>query len=496
MNFNLILIVFIVGIIMLFVLSAFNKVRQIEIQKNYGARTLTDVAKLWRRAKFIPEDAKERESFYLYRDFLRLFEGEKCVRPLMLKNGGVRCMKREEFDSHAKLKTIKPTSILFTAASALVALISIIVNFMNNNLFMGLGLAVILPIVQVLLMLFVKKLIKEKDIYRDGIFTALKENCVNFVTVTKPFIVVDAYPDKFGKNSEPKYVAKGEPSAEQIAEIHDFIAMQRQLDRNFNERMANNQNMHPFHLPQKTEQSAPAPTIVGPDSAYTVAEPSMPEPMAQQETYTAPTPVPAMSEPMPAPVTNEPVMPEPVVVPEPAPVMPEPMPAPTPSAPVTDDFDRTSFISMVGGQDQSPVAEEIDAAQITDEQLPKLSPDELDGLMNEMIDNIIMSDVEKVIKNAQQGVTATTQPKPTPMPAPEPVMERPIMPEPVSVMPEPTPVPEPVVAPEPAPMMPEERPFSVDQPLMDEGEPAEDDFSLEAIGRALDAEIAKRNGKK
>ena len=65
MNFNLILIVFIVGIIMLFVLSAFNKVRQIEIQKNYGARTLTDVAKLWRRAKFIPEDAKERESFYL-----------------------------------------------------------------------------------------------------------------------------------------------------------------------------------------------------------------------------------------------------------------------------------------------------------------------------------------------------------------------------------------------------------------------------------------------
>ena len=179
---------------MLFVLSAFNKVRQIEIQKNYGARTLTDVAKLWRRAKFIPEDAKERESFYL-------FEGEKCVRPLMLKNGGVRCMKREEFDSHAKLKAIKPTSILFTAASALVALISIIVNFMNNNLFMGLGLAVILPIVQVLLMLFVKKLIKEKDIYRDGIFTALKENCVNFVTVTKPFIVVDAYPDKFGKNS-------------------------------------------------------------------------------------------------------------------------------------------------------------------------------------------------------------------------------------------------------------------------------------------------------
>ena len=469
MNFNLILIVFIVGIILLFVLSAFNNVRQIEIQKNYGARTLTDVAKLWRRAKFIPEDAKERESFYLYRDFLRLFEGEKCVRPLMLKNGGVRCMKREEFDSHAKLKTIKPTSILFTAASALVALISIIVNFMNNNLFMGLGLAVILPIVQVLLMLFVKKLIKEKDIYRDGIFTALKENCVNFVTVTKPFIVVDAYPDKFGKNGEPKYVAKGEPSAEQIAEIHDFIAMQRQLDRNFNERMANNQNMHPFHLPQKTEQSAPAPTIVGPDSAYTVAEPSMPEPMAQQETYTAPTPVPAMS---------------------------EPMPAPTPSAPVTDDFDRTSFISMVGGQDQSPVAEEIDAAQIPDEQLPKLSPDELDSLMNEMIDNIIMSDVEKAIKNAQQGVTATTQPKPTPMPAPEPVMERPIMPEPVSVIPEPTPVPEPVVAPEPAPIMPEERPFSVDQPLMDEGEPAEDDFSLEAIGRALDAEIAKRNGKK
>ena len=133
MNFNLLLIVFIIGIVVLLVLWAFNTVRQIELQKDYCVRTLIDVAKLWRRAKFVPEDAKERESLYLYRDFLRKFEGEDCKRPLMLKNGGVRCMTRQEFDGFAKFKPVKQVSILFIGASALVAIIALVANLINKS---------------------------------------------------------------------------------------------------------------------------------------------------------------------------------------------------------------------------------------------------------------------------------------------------------------------------------------------------------------------------
>lgn len=491
MNFNLILIVVIVGVIGLMVWSAFNTLRQNEIQKNYCARVLTEVAKLWRRAKFVPEDAKERESLYLYRDFLRKFEGEKCQRPLILKNGGVRCMTRQEFDSYAKFKPVKATSLLFTGASVLVGLFALIANFMNNNLLVGLGLAVILPIVQVVMMLFLKKFIKEKDIYRDGIFMALKENCINFVTITKPFIVVDAYPDKFGKNTEPLYVAKGEPTAEQIASIRDFIALQRQADQNFNANRQQNISS-PFNLPKREPTMIPdMPTYDKPIAqvfAEQQAAAAMPESYAQ--------PTSSAVEPMANPVTNEPVMPEPT------PVMTEPLTASTPSAPVPDEIYKKSFISMVGGQpDQSPVAEKADAAQILDEELPNLSTEEMTEVMENFVDNIIMGKVDEAIaaakaKNNEQQNTAAEPVMPT-APAVEPI---PVAPAPI--MPEPTPMSEPAVAPQPEPQ-PQPAPvtadqsFSVDAPLVDEGEPAEDDFSLEAIGRALDAEIAKRNsGKK
>jgi len=457
MNFNLILIVVIVGVIGLMVWSAFNTLRQNDIQKNYCARVLTEVAKLWRRAKFVPEDAKERESLYLYRDFLRKFEGEKCQRPLILKNGGVRCMTRQEFDNYAKFKPVKATSLLFTGASVLVGLFALIANFMNNNLLVGLGLAVILPIVQVVMMLFLKKFIKEKDIYRDGIFMALKENCINFVTITKPFIVVDAYPDKFGKNTEPLYVAKGEPTAEQIASIRDFIALQRQADQNFNANRQQNISS-PFNLPKREPTMIPdMPTYDKPIAqvfAEQQAAAAMPESYAQ--------------------------------------------PIPSQSTPTTDDINTTSFVSMMADKPDEPSIEEP-IMDMDDEDIPALSAAERSALIDNMIDNIIMADVERAIEAAKQGgdVTQTQQAQPVmpTVPAVEPTPEAP-----APSMPEPTPMPEPAVAPQPEPqpaLVTADQSFSVDAPLVDEGELAEDDFSLEAIGRALDAEIAKRNsGKK
>lgn len=384
--YNPILIGFILITIVLSVLWAFNTVRRIEVQKNYGARVLTEVAKLWRRAKFVPEDAKDRESLYLYRDFLRKFEGENCKYPLMLKNGGVRCMTRQEFEYFAQFKPVKPFSLLTTVASALVAVIALVVNIVITKTFwLGLILLLILPFVQVLLMFFLKKLIKEKDIYRDGLFMALKENCINFVSITKPFIVVDAYPDKFGKNAEPIYIAKGEPNLEQIREIKNFIANQRNLDRS--------------------------------------ATMTNPIPVISQEV--------AINNELPVnhetPTNHE--FAENHVLPE------SPQPAVTDVTPVAE-----------------PVAENIapvDEVNANNEELPILSTEESEVLLKDVINDILIAKIDQKIleqKNAEAATAAVVEEKET------------------------------------APA--------------EEVAPAEDDFSLEAIGRALDAEIAKRNAKK
>ena len=98
-QYNLIIIGFIIAALFLAMWWAFNTIRQIETQKNFCAMPLSSIAKLWRRANFVPEDAKDRESLYLYRDFLRKFDGNECPYPIMVKNGGVRCMTRKEFDN-------------------------------------------------------------------------------------------------------------------------------------------------------------------------------------------------------------------------------------------------------------------------------------------------------------------------------------------------------------------------------------------------------------
>jgi len=440
--------------------------RRIDLQKNYCARTLVDVAKLWRRAKFVPEDAKDRESLYVYRDFLRIFEGEKCKRPLMLKNGGVRCMTREEFDNFSKLKPIKATSILFTLASVLVAIIAITVNFMNNTILVGVGMAVVLPVVQIILMLFLKKLIKEKDVYRDGIFMALKENCVNFVTITKAFIVVDAYPEKFGKNTESLYIAKGEPSAEQIVEVRNYIALQRQADRNFETSTVNNQPVMEETLASQVKESAEIESAV------------FDNPISE--------------------VVSEPVKPMADVAPQ----------QDSWSSPIQNQTETENLQPMTEFAVPTPVIEttkENSATESTDEDLSILDEVSSMTLVNNIIDDMLMADVNREVNEMTQAASVTeTKPEQT-VPSTvsgvvfqekhETSNNQPI-----------NSVEMPSVAIEQMPMPTES--FSVDQsaeqlsdepavqPLTDEGEPDEDDFSLEAIGRALDAEIAKRNAKK
>lgn len=227
-SYNLIITGFIIAAFFLALGWAFNTVRRIDNQKNSNAVTLTSILKLWRKAKFVPEDAKERESLYLYRDFLSKFDEEDCKYPIMVKNGRVRAMTRKEYDQLCGLKEFKPVSFIMVLLSLVIAGAALAVNIMKTKqIWLGVGLALILPVVQVALAFFVKRFIKEKDKYRDSLFNALKENSVAFLTITKPFIIMDAYPRKFGRNQKPLYAALGELTDEQAVETRDYIINQK-----------------------------------------------------------------------------------------------------------------------------------------------------------------------------------------------------------------------------------------------------------------------------
>ena len=392
MFYNFIIIGFIIALIVLSIFWAFNAVRRIEIEKNFCANALTSIAKLWRRANFIPEDAKERESLYLYRDFLRKFDENECKYPIAVKNGGVRAMTRKEYDSACGIKTQRNFSTLILAASILIAVIALIANVITKTFMIGLGLALIMPVVQLILAMFLQRFNKEKNNYRDAIFLALKENSIYFLSITKPFILVDAYPDKFGKQAKPLFDAKGELTEEQVVEVRDYIIVQKQAENKVELRSVNND--------AEIEQM------------------NNPQPVAQ-ESETVETEI----------VTTEPVAENAV------------------DEPVTEPVEETAQTEN----------QEIEEAPLTDE--------EKEQFINYLVDDILAADVRREIKKQEEAEKEAERQ------ANEPVAE-------------------------------EETEVEV-EPVIETAttaetitEPAEDDFSLEAIGQALDAEIEKRNKKR
>jgi len=378
MFYNFVIIGFIIALIVLSIFWAFNAVRRIEIEKNFCANALTSIAKLWRRANFIPEDAKERESLYLYRDFLRKFDENECKYPIAVKNGGVRAMTRKEYDSACGIKTQRNFSTLILAASILIAVIALIANVITKTFMIGLGLALIMPVVQLILAMFLQRFNKEKNNYRDAIFLALKENSINFLSITKPFILVDAYPDKFGKQAKPLFDAKGELTEEQVVEVRDYIIVQKQAENKVELRSVNND--------AEIEQM------------------NHPQPVAQEPETVEP-----------EIVTTEPVA------------------------------------------ENAVDEQEIEETPLTDE--------EKEQFINYLVDDILAADVRREIKKQEEAEQEAERQ------ANEPVAE-------------------------------EETEVEV-EPIIETAttaetitEPAENDFSLEAIGQALDAEIEKRNKKK
>lgn len=393
--YNFIIIGFIIALIVLSILWAFNAVRRIDLHKNFCASSLISIAKLWRRAKFVPEDAKDRESLYLYRDFLRKFDENECKYPLVVKNGGVRAMTRKEFDNLCGLKEQKNFSFLILVASILVAVVALVVNlFVTKMIGIGIGLALIMPIVQLLLSFYVRRFNKEKNIYRDGIFFALKENSINFLSITKPFVLVDAYPEKFGKKAKPLYVAKGELTDEQITDVRNYIIEQKKAESKVELRAVNNDAEIVAINQNKTE-------IVS---------------VADNET-----------------VDN--------------------------GVETTPEVDATTEIQVT---DEANAETENNENLETDSELLELPDDEPltaeenEIIFNNLIADMMAGDVRRALQEQEDAEQKAQEVAVAEVPANESELE-------------------------PAPEI---------------TEPAEDDFSLDAIGQALDAEIEKRNKKR
>ena len=381
-TYDLIIVGFIGALFLLALWWAFNTVRRIEIQKNFNADTLTSIAKLWRRAKFVPEDAKERESLYLYRDFLNKFEDSDCKYPIMVKNGKVRAMSRKEYDQACNLKPVRIFSPLVAAASIVLAVVAIVVNAtVVKNIGLGIGLAAIMPVVQLVLSFFVGRFNKDCNHFRDGIFAALKENSINFLSITKPFVIVDAYPAKFGKAAESLYTVQGELSEEQVVETRDYIIRQKESEAKV--------------VMQKVDNSAEINQIQNPELANLAQAAAAATPAPTAEAATADAPAATTVQNQPAPTSTE-----------------------TPAA-------------------------------------RPLSNDEQAVLINNLINDALAGDVKRAAEKAAKA-NATA--------AAEPVDELP--------------------------------PLPTNEVPLDTPAPADDDFSLDAIGQALDAEIAARAKKR
>ena len=374
-TYNLIIIGFIIAAFFLALWWAFNTVRRIELQKNFCAMPLSSIAKLWHRAKFVPEDAKERESLYLYRDFLRKFDDEDCQYPIMVKDGGVRCMTRKEYDNLCGQKNIRNFSILITLISLILAGASIAVNLLvTKTIGIGIGLAAIMPVVEIALAIFVARFNKDKNNYRDGIFMALKENSVDFLRITKPFIIVDAYPHKFGKNQKPLYVTMGKIDEKQIIETRDFIIRQKEAETKII--MSNVDNEE--EIQRVIDKTTKKPVM---KKASTIAA----------KTQTA---------------ANIDATPK---------AAPAEQPAPRSTGRALPDEEKTNLITK-------------------------------------LVDDMMYAEVDRAIKKAAQEAPVETE-------------------------------------------VENVKPLPVETPV-DITAPAEDDFSLDAIGQALDAEIAKRNKRR
>ncbi len=226
---------------------------------------------------------------------------------------------------------------------------------------------------------------------------ALKENSIAFLSITKPFIIVDAYPNEFGKNKKPLYATIGKLTEAQVAETRDYIIRQKEAETKVVVSSVDNT----AEIQQITEEAIKKTLQQSEDEITETTENAIENPSAVEN----------LTE---TPVTTE----------------------GTPA--VTETPTNTE--------------EAASEPENTDDQKPSIET--METLIRNLIDDTLKAEVEHEIQKAEQAKYAQQQPEVIEELQPLPVVEEP--------------VPEIIEA------------------------PAENDFSLDAIGQALDAEIARR----
>ncbi len=380
---------------LLLILWVSGTIKKISHQKAIGIPLIEEIIHVCKKASYIPEDKRDFEVITLYKEFANKIRSSMSLFPLYIKNNGIRVMSKSEYDYATRQKPVSTFSFLIFLLAILYGGVCVLANL--NNLTVGLLGILTIPAVQILLSMFVGVLIKAKNSYRLKMFALLKNNTSDFLLLAKPYILVDAYPHKFGKKQGPLYRQNGDLTEEQVNDITEFLTAQQTLLS-----MLNN----PTETPAQNE------TVV--DNEITQMQPAAPvqeyqEPVIQQEpaneeVSTGPTAFERLNElaaksPKPAakprPLRKRPVEVEPVAETE--------VPAQEAEQPVTEQSNQVAQEEVQSIPE--PVITEAEPVRETEEVSIADNTQAEEAQSNEINEEVIAQPVQAVVEEEQVPVT-------------------------------------------------------------------------------------------
>lgn len=214
---------------------------KIQDQRELDVNLLQNMAKIWKKAKFVPEDARDREAKNLYKEFMQEVRDEGGTCPVVVRKGKPRVMKKEEYDRLVGTKE----KWLFSPLLLLISILYAGMIFLANGQQMGIIFVVslIVPVVQFFIAFVINAFKKKKNRFRNALFYNLQETAVDFFNITRPYILRNCYPDKIvttwdmaekQKGREKKvsspFVIVGEPSESLIKEAIAIVERQQSYE--------------------------------------------------------------------------------------------------------------------------------------------------------------------------------------------------------------------------------------------------------------------------
>ena len=252
-------------------------ISKIQSQREYGVFILQSATKVWKRAQFVPEDLRERESRYLYDELIRTIDDAVVPFPMVVKKGEPRAMTKDEYDKVAKLRdklAFSPPLFLLSLAYGFMVFLA---NF-QEQMSVALVAALVLPIMQLLLYCIIRAFRRKKNKFRIALFQGLKEPSADFIKITKPFIIFNSYPARFGVEQggeKKRFITVGELPDKLLQECSDFF--QRQQAMAYGGAPA---TPAPTQSPIPTSEPVPVPEPVAMPAAAPSQPPPAPVPVA------------------------------------------------------------------------------------------------------------------------------------------------------------------------------------------------------------------------